>query len=433
MWSHHLGSCRFRARPLNSGTLRSLRHRNYRLYVLAQAISASGRWIQLIAENWLVVQLGGGAAAVGITTALNLGPLVVLGPFAGVLVDRANVRRLLIVTQSTNGLLALALGLIAFHGSVQIWMVWATAVLVGCVNSVDNPGTQAFTKQMVGGDDVANATALNTAIAGGARAIGPAIGGFLLAGTGAAGCFLINAASYGAVVGALWMMDKTRLVAVPLLLPRRGQVGEVMRYVIAHGGMWAVLLILAIVNTFGLNYQVLLSVLVAHSLRQGPASYGIIMSALGVGWLAGSLIAAGWTKPTAARSGVLAVALGIGSAVVGGMSTFLQTVAAVAAMGVITGLFLSSSAGYLQLKAPEDMRGRVMALYFVAFLGVSVIGGPVMGWVAESLGARTAFLLAAVPCVAAGVWVGSRSPREEARHAGGENYSIRTGDTGKQA
>lgn len=194
----------------------------------------SGTWVQFVAENWLVLQLGGGGIAVGITTALYFAPLLVVGPYAGVLVDRTNKRRLLTVTQATNGALALVLGLLALSGLVQIWMVWMTAFLVGCVNSLDNPGVQAMTKQMVGLPDVANATALNTAVMGGARALGPGIGGFLLAGTSVAVCFLVNAASYGIVVAAIRMMDEGKFHATPPASARPGQLREGFQYVQAH-------------------------------------------------------------------------------------------------------------------------------------------------------------------------------------------------------
>ncbi len=383
-----------------SRPFRSLRSRNFRLYIVGQAISRSGTWVQLIAENWLVLQLGGGGIAVGVTTALYFAPLLVFGPYGGSLVDRSDKRGLLTMTQITNGLLALALGALVLGGLVQIWMIWSAAFLTGCVNSLDNPGGQALTKQLCDVSDVANATALGTAVTGGARAIGPAIGGFVLATGGPAACFLLNAASYGAVAAALRMMRGDQLVAMRPAAASSGSLGEGFRYVLANRGLWTVLLIVAIVNTFGMNYQVLLTVLVARAFHLGPASYGVTMSALGIGWLIGSVLAANWNDPTARCVGIWAGAIGAGCAAVAAAPTFAITVAAVAAMGVVTGLFVSSSAGYLQVLAPDDMRGRVMALYFMAFLGVSLIGGPLMGWVAEALGPRAAFLLAALPCAA---------------------------------
>jgi MFS family permease len=377
---------------------RSLRSRNYRLYILGQAISRSGTWLQLVAENWLVLQLGGGGIAVGVTTALYFAPLLVFGPYGGALVDRSDTRGLLTVTQITNGLLALALGALVLGGLVQIWMIWSAAFLTGCVNSLDNPGGQALTKQVVGLTDIANATALSTAVAGGARAIGPAIGGLVLAAAGPGACFLVNAASYGVVAATLRIMRGDELVTTPTAVAASGPLGDGFGHVLANRGLWTVLLIVAIVNTFGVNYQVLLTVLVARVFHLGPASYGVTMSALGIGWLTGSVLAASWNDPTAPRVGVLAVMIGAGSAAVAAAPTFALTVAAVTVMGAVTGLFVSSTAGYLQVRAPEDLRGRIMALYFMAFLGVSLIGGPLMGWVAEALGPRTAFLLAAVPC-----------------------------------
>ncbi len=388
--------------PFLSRTFRSLRNRNYRLYFIGQAISSSGTWVQLVAEHWLVIRLGGGGIALGVTTALQFTPLLFLGPYAGVLVDRLNKRRLLLVTQSANGILALTLGILALAGLVQIWMVWLAALLVGCVNSFDNPGRQTLTRQIVGLSYVANAEALNTAIANAARAIGPAIGGLLVAGPGFAACFLVNAASYGVVVAALRMMDESQFLAQPPIPRRAGQLREGFRHVRSHPVLWGVLLIVTIVSTFGLNYQVVLPVFVSKTFQYGAALYGAMMSVLGIGSLAGALLAATWTDPTLGRVGALATAFGIASIGVAMAPTFPVALLAVGILGVLSGLFLSSSTGCLQLNTAEAMRGRVMALYYVAFLGVSPVSGPFVGWIAQAFGARAAFWLAAVACIPAG-------------------------------
>lgn len=236
----------------------------------------------------------------------------------------------------------------------------------------------------------------------GARAIGPAIGGLLVAGPGVAACFLANAASYGVVVAALGMMNEAQFFAEPPVPQRRGQLREGFRYVQNHPPLWIVLLIVTIVSTFGLNYQVVLPVFVSSTFRLGPAMYDAMMSALGIGSLLGALLAASWTDPTVGRVGSLAAAFGVASMAVAVAPTFVIAIVAVAIMGVVSGPFLSSSTGCLQLSTAEEMRGRVMALYFVAFLGVSPFSGPLVGWVAQAFRARSAFWLAAVACIAAG-------------------------------
>jgi MFS family permease len=383
-------------------TFRSLRNRNYRLYFVGQSLSSSGTWVQLVAENWLVIRLGGGGLALGITTALQFTPLLLFGPLAGVTVDRWNPRRLLILTQSANGLLAASLASLALGHVVQIWMVWVAAFLVGCVNSLDNPGRQTLTKQMVGQESVANAVALNTAISNAARAVGPAIGGLLLAAFGVSACFLVNAASYALVVLALRAMHGDELSAAPPVGRRRGQLREGLAYVRERPALWTTLLVVGLVSTFGLNYQVVLPVLVSHTFHHGPAAYGIVMSVLGIGSVAGAIVAAGRGDPTLRRVGLLAVAFAIVSAGVAAAPTIVVAAAVVGFMGIVSGSFLSAATGSLQLNAADEFRGRVMSLYYVAFLGVSPFSGPLVGSVAQFLGPRAAFWLAAAACAASG-------------------------------
>lgn len=383
-------------------TFRSLRHRNYRLYFTSEAISRAGTWVQLIAEQWLVIQLGGSGVALGITTALQFTPLLLFGAFGGVLVDRWNKRNLLMLTQTAAGMLALVVGLLALTGSIEIWMIWVAALLLGCIEAIDTPASQAFTMEMAGPADATNAIALNNAISTTARAIGPAIGGFLIAAAGIGPSFLINAASFAPVVMALRLMDPAELSVEPPVPRQRGQVQEGLRHVWFHPGLRTVLLIVTLVSIFAFNFQVLLPLLAAETFQEDAAIYGLLMSCLGIGAVAGSLTAASWDNPTVRRVAALSLAFGVTLAAVAFAPSLSLALLAMGAMGFASGLFLASSSGFLLTTSGEQMRGRVMALYSMAFLGTAPIGGPVVGWIGEHLGPGAGFLVGALACIVAG-------------------------------
>jgi len=388
---------------LTSPIFQSLRHRNFRIYFGAQLISTSGTWVQLLAENWLVVRLTHSGLALGVATALQFTPLLLFGAYGGVLVDRMEKRSLLVATQSAAGLLALITGLLVATGLIRIWMVWLAALLLGVVNALDNPGRQAFTMEMVGPDDVTNAVGLINAVATSARAVGPVVGGLLIAAAGLTPAFLINAGSYLVVVAALLAVHTSELRAEvrPPRLP--GQVREGLRYVWNTPALRVVLLILAVVATFGFNFQVLLPLLASQTYHQGAAAYGWLMSSMGVGAVMGSLLVASWNPPTVRRVGLLALVFAGGFVGVGLAPVLAAALPAAGLMGLTSSLFLASCASSLQLNAGEMMRGRVMALYSIAFLGTAPIGGPVIGYLAQALGPRAGFLLGAALSAVAGV------------------------------
>ena len=396
---------RLPANRLRSQTFRALGTRNYRLYFTGQAVSRAGMWVQLVAENWLVVQLGGSGTALGITTALQFTPLLVFGAWGGVLVDRSDKRTVLTVTQTAAGLLALTTGLLALTGLIQIWMVWIAALLLGCVQAVDDPARQAFTMELAGPTVVTNAVALNNVAATAARAVGPAIGGLLLATLGIVACFLLNAASYAAMILALRAMDPHGLHRETPVPRRRGQLRAGLRHAWHTPALRSVLLVLAVAGTFGFYFVVLLPLLTAQTFGQGGPVYGLLMAALGVGSVLGSLAAASWEAPTVRRVAALSVAHGAALAGLAWAPSLPLAFVAAFVTGIAFSLFLVSCAGSLQLNAGEGMRGRVMALYSIAFLGLAPIGGPLVGWVAEALGPRAGFLLGAIACAAAGCTV----------------------------
>jgi MFS family permease len=358
-------------------------------------------WVQIIAENWLVVQLGGSGLMLGITTALQFAPLLLLSPYGGTLVDRWNTRTVLLVTQSASGILALLVGLRALTGTIQIWMIWVAACLLGCLNALDIPAREAFTIELVGPDNVTNAVALNNVVRNAARACGPALGGVLITSVGIEACFLLNAASYAVVVAALRRMHPADLYTADAVPPRRGQIREGFRYVWKHPALGTVLLIVAIATTFGLNLQVMVTLYASHAFHQGAVFYGLLMSCLGIGAVAGSLMAASWKEPTRHCVATLSLTFGIANTAVACAPDVPLALLAIGLMGMASSLFLTSSAGYVQLHAGEQMRGRVMALYTVAYLGTAPIGGPLVGWLAQCLGVRVGFLVVGLGCMAA--------------------------------
>jgi MFS family permease len=379
-----------------------LRRRNYRLYVAGQVLSTTGTWVQLVAEGWLVVRLTSSGLALGVTTALQFTPLLFLGAYGGLIVDRFDRRRLLLATQLAAALLSLATGLLTATGVIRVWMVFVAAFLLGCVNVFDSPGRQSFTRELVG-EDVANAVALNNAVATGARFVGPAIGGLLVASAGIATCFLVNAGSYAAVMLALGAIDVHELAVEERVARARGQVREGLRYVRRHVSLRTVLVMLAITSAFGFNFQVVLPLLADEEFHRGGGTYGLLMSALGLGALVGSLVVAALSAATPRRVAWFSVAVGAALAGLAAAPDLPVALAAATVVGVSFSLFLASASGSLQVDAAPGMRGRVMSLYSIAFLGVAPIGGPAVGAVAQAFGPRAGLVIGAAASVCAGL------------------------------
>ncbi|MGG3571619.1 MFS transporter [Bacillus gobiensis] len=386
-------------------TFRSLSIRNYRLYFYAQIISTSGLWIQTVAENWLVVQLGGSGLMLGITAAMQFTPLLFLSVYGGVLVDRWNKHTLLMFTQISSSILALILGILALTGNVQIWMIWIIAFLLGCVNALDTPGRQVFTRELVGPNHLTNAVALNNTISTSARVIGPVIGTILISTLGIGACFIINASSYIAVIVALLMIDKNQLHIENEVTRKPGQVREGLLHIWNQPSLRATLLIMFLTATFGFNFQVLLPLFTSQTFKQSGSWFGLLMSSLGIGSVIGSLLIASWKDPTVKRVALLSTVFGITMAAVAFSPTLPVAFVTVGLMGLGSSLFLTACSGCLQLNAGDGMSGRVMAMYYVAFLGTAPIGGTAVGWIAEIWGPRTAFALSAVACMAASSFV----------------------------
>lgn len=384
--------------------LRSFSVPNYRRYFAGLLVSLSGTWMQVIAEMWLVLELTHSGAAVGIAAALQFAPMLIGGAWAGLLIDRLPKRPLLIATQAAMALPALALLALTATGAIELWMLYALIFARGAVNAIDNPARQAFLVELVGPDRLVNAVSLGSALVNGARTIGPAFAGVVIATVGVEPCFALNALSFLAMIVALRGMDAAALQSAPVAKREPGQVRSGLRYVRATPELWIPLALMAVVGTFTFNFQVLLPLLATFSLGGGASAYAALTAAMGIGAIAGAI--ANGTR-SRVRPGLLAVAaaaFGVLTAVLAAApGTALATLMLVP-VGAASVVFAASVNSHLQLTVAPQMRGRVMALYSIVFMGSTPIGGPLMGWIAGAAGPRAALALGGVVAVGAALW-----------------------------
>ncbi len=384
--------------------LRSFDSPNYRRYFAGLLVSLSGTWMQVIAEMWLVLQLTHSGAAVGIAAALQFAPMLLAGAWTGLIVDRLPKRQLLIVTQAAMALPALALLALTATGAIELWLLYGLIFLRGAVNAVDNPARQAFLVELVGPERLVNAVSLGSALVNGARTIGPALAGIVIALVGVAPCFALNALSFVAMIVALRGMDAAALQSPPVARREPGQVRSGLRYVRATPQLWIPLALMAVVGTFTFNFQVLLPLLATSGLGGGAGAYAALTAAMGIGAIAGAIANGTRTRvrpATLAFAGAAFGALTIALAAAPG--TALATLALVP-VGAASVVFAASVNSHLQLTVAPQMRGRVMALYSIVFLGSTPIGGPLMGWIAGAAGPRAALALGGAVAIAAAVW-----------------------------
>ena len=381
-------------------TFRALRLYNYRLFFVSQVVSMSGTWMQSVAQAWLVLQITGSGVDLGITVGLQFGPVLVLGAWAGALADRIDKRRLLMATQTAAALFALILAALTFADVVTIWMIWVLAGLTGVAVALDLPSRQSFVFEMVGPDDLANAVGLNAVIINSSRIVGPAIGGLLIAAVGVASCFLFNAVSFIAVIVALAMMRTAELRPSKPVRRRPGQVREGLRYVWRTPELRIPLAMLAVVSTLAYNYSVVLPLLTKDVYGRGGGAYGALSAAMGVGALAGALLMASRARPSRRLLVTSAFAFGVVTVLLAFAPSYLWGMALLVPMGAAGVLFISTVNSLLQLNADDAMRGRVMALWAVVFLGSTPIGGPLTGLIARGFGVRAAVAVGGVAALA---------------------------------
>jgi MFS family permease len=368
---------------------------NYRRYFVGQLVSLSGNWMQTVSAVWLVLSLTGSGVAVGLTTALQFLPMLLFGAWGGLLADRFPKRKLLIATQALMALPALALFAVTDAGVVTQWMVYLAVLAMGAVNSVDNPTRQSFAIEMVGPERVVNAVSLNSVIVQSARILGPAIAGLLIAAFGVVPCFAVNALSFVAMIAALWRMDPSQLRSAPPAPRERGAIRAALRYVRDTPELAVPLGLMALVGTLGFNFQVVLPLLARFSFEGGPGVYAALVSAMGVGSVLGALVtgARGRTGPRLVAGAALA--FGASALLAAAAPGMVFEVAALTVLGAAAVTFAATINSSLQLAVAPHMRGRVMALYSVVFLGSTPIGGPLAGWLSETYDPRLALLLAA--------------------------------------
>ncbi len=370
-------------------TFRSLRNRNYRLYAAGSAVSNVGTWLQRVAQDWLVLQLtDNSGTALGVTTALQFLPFLLIAPFGGLIADRFPKRRVLQCTQVAMGLTAAALAVLDLSGVVQAWHVYLLAFLFGVAGAIDNPARQSFVVEMVGKEDLSNAVGLNSASFNGARVIGPAVAGLLIVLVGTGWVILLNALTYGATIWALSRM-RTSELQTPTPVPRKpGMLWDALLYVRARPDLVLVLTVVFFVGCFGLNFQMTSALMATQVFGKGAGEYGVLGSIMAVGAVTGALVAAGRGTTRLRIVVVAAVGFGVLEIVSGVMPTYVTFALSLPLLGFVQLTMITAANAIMQLTVSAEMRGRVIALYGMVFIGSTPLGAPIVGWVGEAFGAR---------------------------------------------
>jgi MFS family permease len=380
-------------------TFRALAVPNYRRYVCGQAVSLIGTWMQMTAQSWLVLELTHSSTALGLVVAAQTLPVLLLGPYGGVIADRSDKRRLMVALQSAMGVQALILGLLTVTHVVRVWEIALLAALLGLNNAFENPARQSFMLEMVGAEHLRNAVTLNSVLVNVARAVGPAVAGVLIATVGDGPCFLANAASFVAVVATLLRLDRSALAPSPPMRRAAGQLREGLRYVSSNRELAVPLLMMALAGTLAYEFQVTLPVMASRGLHAGSEGFGFMTAAMGVGAVIGGLAVAARGRVGITPLALAASAFGALLVLAALAPSLGLELAALTLVGAASIAFMSTGNATLQLQADPAMRGRVMSLWFVAFQGSTPIGGPLVGWLIALGGARIGLGVGGVACL----------------------------------
>lgn len=384
-------------------TFSSLRIRNYRLYFLGQVVSGTGTFMQSIAQPWLVLQLTNSGTAVGLVFALQYLPILLLAPWGGLVADRFPKQKVLLLTQAALGILAIALGALVATGTVQIWIVYVFALLFGLVTVVDNPARQAFIIEMVGKEELKNATTLYNSQLNLARVIGPAIAGVLISTVGITLCFILNGISYAAVVIVLLMMDAGALLVPPPVSRAKGQIMEGFRYVVSSPILLNTLVMVAIIGTLTYEFGVSLPLIAQFTFNGGAGAYAELTAAMGIGAVLGGLYIASQRRTSPQMLVIAALLFGITIMIASFAPSLALMALAMVLVGAFSIYFTTLGTIILQLESDQNMLGRVMALWSMAFLGSTTIGGPAIGWIGETFGPRWGLAVGGMAAIAAAV------------------------------
>ncbi len=391
---------------------------NYRVWAIGGFASNIGSWMQRVAQDWLVLMVltDHSSVAVGITTGLHFGPMLVLGPYAGLLADRWCRRRLLMLTQTLMALSALALAALLWAGKAQLWQVFLLAGVLGVTTAFDAPARQSFLSELVPQSQLPNAIGLNSASFNGARIFGPGLAGLAIATWGVSLVFLINALSFIVVLGMLRIMKLDQLYSVSVVPRAAGQIKDGLGYVRKRPELWLVLVIVGMVSTFGLNFSMTTAIMATQVFHKGPLEYGALGSVMAIGALIGSLLAARRTQPRLRLIVGSAAFFGGCASLAAVMPTYGWFAISLIPVGIATQTLLNSATTLIQLGVDPKFRGRVMALYLMVVLGGSPFGSPLMGWIGQTYNPRWTILLGGViACATAGsaaIFVAWNAPRQ---------------------
>lgn len=388
---------------LGSETFASLRVRNFRLFFGGQLISQVGNWMTLLAQTLLVLHLTDSGVAIGLLAAVQFGPVLLIGPWAGLIADRSDKRKLLLVVQSLAMVQSFVLAAVAFTGA-PVWTIYVVALFGGVTIAFDNPARRSFVVEMVPEPDVPNAVSLNSALMTSSRVVGPALAGLLISTVGFGWTFLVDAVSYVAVLTSLWLIRPGDLRRTPVTARARGQVRAGIRYVRSVPELWVPLVMMAVIGTLAFNFGTVMPLFVTRDLGGSEGLFTLVFSVFSIGSLVGALAVARRRRVTVRTVGLSAVAFGVSMVALALAPSLGLVFPAALVVGLTSIGFLTASTAIVQLRAAPQMRGRVLALQAMLFLGSTPIGGPIVGWVAQTAGARWALMLGAVACLGAGTW-----------------------------
>jgi MFS family permease len=393
-----------------SSAFRSFKVYNYRLWFAGATVSNVGTWMQRIAQDWIVLTVltHQDAAAVGVTSALQFGPQLLLTPITGLVADRFDRRKVLIATQSAMGALALGLGLLTLTGAVQLWMVYVFALLLGCAAAFDAPVRQTFVSSLVPAPLLSNAVGLNATSFNTARLIGPALAGFLVAAVGSGWVFLLNAVTFGATLGALFLFRTTELVAQNRPARARGQIREGLSYVTRRSDLALLFVMIFLMGTIGVNFPIYSSTMANVEFHQGASEFGLLNSAFAIGSIIGALLAARRERARLRTVAIAAAGFGFSMIAAASMPTFWSFALVLPLVGITSITMMNSANAYVQTTTSPALRGRVMSLYMAVFMGGTPIGAPLVGGIVNAFGPRWGLVAGSfgglIPAAIAGVW-----------------------------